>query len=511
MTERLARLTELQKDIQSAYGMWGTDELRDGCAAAAAVPDPGGRPDSLRSLAGCNAKAAQQVTEAYHVVEALVAKDFSGVWAGVTHVAANQALRAVADDLARTGDVLRRLAGLLEAHADVLQPALRGDRIGATLLGEAAEQAGAMSLGPIPDPSSYDGAAMRQVHQSAVAAVGYRVTYHEQVRDSGHQLTSTAYDLASWATAAKLAATGLSGLDVVVLGQAGLEGGEGTGILTAAMATRAKDAWATLSLDDLATMKGLLAQARSPEHRAYLMKTLGAGYSVAEVARFDALIADHADDPDWLRERLSPLTDPDGRVDFQGAQWTQGNHPTCVASSTVAARAQVDPLYALGLTTGGHPGDPAHDNPAAFAERLRTEQQSVYDGGRGWLDEINPFDTGMDWQQSRTVADEQIAAHTGVRYEVVEMEDTSARTSLLGDIERAVDEGYPVPLSTRDDKGGHQMMIIGHSGDQLQIYNPWGTTTWISEAEFVSGQMDKIHVDVPDNPRAVRMPQLPAR
>ncbi len=507
MSDRLPRLTQLQKDIQGAYGMWGTDELRDGCAAAAAVPDPGGQPDSLRTLAGCNAKAAQQVTEAYHVVEALLAKDFSGVWAGTTHIAANQALRAVTDDLARTGDVLRRLAGLLEAHADVLQPALRGDRIGATLLSEAAEQAGAMSLGPFPDPSAYDGAAMRQVHQNAVAAVGYRVTYHEQVRDSGHQLTSTAYDLASWATAAKLAATGLSGLDVVVLGRAGLDGGEGTGILTAAMATRAKDAWAALSLDDLATMKGLLAEARSPEHRAYLMKTLGAGYSVDEVARFNTLIADHADDAMWLREHLSPLDVDAGSVAFDGDQWSQGMHPTCVASSTVTARAQVDPLYALGLTTGGHPGDPAHDNGAAFAERLRDEQVRVYDGGRDWLADLLRVD-GMTDGQSEQIANEEIAARTGVRYENQEIDGPEARSSALGAIERAVDEGYPVPFSTDEGSREHQMVVIGHSGDQLQIYNPWGHTQWISEADFVAGRMDKVHVEVADNPVSIRLPQL---
>lgn len=67
---------------------------------------------------------------------------------------------------------------------------------------------------------------------------------------------------------------------------------------------------------------------------------------------------------------------------YEGREWTQGPHPTCVAASTVTARAMVDPLYALQLTTGGRPGDPAHDSPQAFEERLRDEQVRVYDGAR---------------------------------------------------------------------------------------------------------------------------------
>ncbi|MFF9555812.1 hypothetical protein ACF1DY_08320 [Streptomyces albus] len=37
----------------------------------------------------------------------------------------------------------------------------------------------------------------------------------------------------------------------------------------------------------------------------------------------------------------------------------EGN--TCVAFSTNTMHAQTDPVHALELTTGGHPGDPEHD------------------------------------------------------------------------------------------------------------------------------------------------------
>jgi hypothetical protein len=249
-------------------------------------------------------------------------------------------------------------------------------------------------------------------------------------------------------------------------------------------------------------MTGLLAAAYSPEHRAYLLKTLAAGYAVDEVAGFDQLIAGHGDDPEWLREHLSPLsmdvenptpgTQPSR---FGAAEWQQGPLPTCVASSTVTARAQVDPLYALALTTGGHPGDPQFDNPAAFADRLRDEQVQVYDDGRDWWQKTVRSE-GMTDEQSETIANEEIAPRTGASYEDVQTRDAASRASVLPQIERAVDEGRPVP----------QLLVIGHSGDRLQIYNPWGYTYWITEREFTDGHIDGIDPEIPREPTAVRLP-----
>jgi hypothetical protein len=253
----------------------------------------------------------------------------------------------------------------------------------------------------------------------------------------------------------------------------------------------------------------LLAAASSAQQRAYLLRALAAGYSVDEVARFNAMIDGH--DPGWLAAHLNPLT-MDGAVapgklmnSFEGRDWTQGSDPTCVASSTVTARAAVDPLYALQLTTGGHPGDHAFDNPKAFAERLKDEQFRVYDGDRHWYE--NWFNDGMTNEQSERVAEKEISAHTGAPYQNVEVSDTASRTATLRQAERAVDDGYPVPFSTFEGDRGHQMMIIGHSGDQVQIYNPWGYTFWLSEDDFTSGNVDRIDTDIPRLPGSIRLPQ----
>ena len=174
------------------------------------------------------------------------------------------------------------------------------------------------------------------------------------------------------------------------------------------------------------------------------------------------------------------------------------------------ARAQVDPLYALQLTTGGHPGDPGFDTPEAFAKRLHDEQTQTYDetrADRSWWDrQFNSHGDGLNDQEGLALSNENIAAHTGATYHDVPMADQQARADTLPAVERAVDNGYPVPLTVRDPEG-HALMVIGHSDGQLQIYNPWGSTFWVSEAEFVSGDVNNDEPGIPDRPTSVRLPQ----
>lgn len=78
-------------------------------------------------------------------------------------------------------------------------------------------------------------------------------------------------------------------------------------ILSESDAQRAARRLDQLSPDDRRKMDALLAGAKSPQERAYLMKTLAAGHSLDEVARFDTLIHDHGGDPIWLQNKLTPI------------------------------------------------------------------------------------------------------------------------------------------------------------------------------------------------------------
>jgi hypothetical protein len=515
----LERLERLQDDIHGAYGMWGADDLADACAAAAGVEGFGGNPETLRHIAKHYSETVWPTAQqAYHVIYAMQERGIDGVWTGDTKVSANDALRALMDNLCRALDVIRVLGNRLREHADLLEFELAADAGNADQLREAAAQARELTMmGFAPNPLTYDGAEMRDAHARGMVAIDGRVACHVAMRNGAEDFATFAHDLQSQARAGRLSGSPLSAVDELVIAEAGMNVNNGhEAVLTAAMDDRAATALSRMKDADRRRMTALLAAALSPEQRAYLLKALAAGYSVDDIARFDAMIAGHGNDPAWLDRHLSPLA-MDGESSggknfnaFGGKLWEQGPLPTCVAASTVAARAEVDPLYALQLTTGGHPDDPAFDNADAFAHRLRDEQVRVYDGGRTWWQDLWNSD-GMTDGQSKTIANEEIAPHTGVRYDNVEMKDQQSRETTMRAVERAVDDGYPVPVVTREGSEGHQMLVIGHSGDRLQIYNPWGYTYWVTEHEFVTGHVDGIDPDIPSTPTSVRLPQEAVR
>jgi hypothetical protein len=326
--------------------------------------------------------------------------------------------------------------------------------------------------------------------------------------ENARTLIETLHDMATKARTANIK-SGLSNLDNLLIATAG---GDESAILTPATEKRATAAMDAMSAADRERWGPMVTRAKSSEQQAYLMKALAAGYPLGEIARFDAMIAAHAENADWLNEHLNPL-DVDGTpkpgqqvITFDLASWNQGNYPTCVAASTIAARAQIDPLYALRLTTGGHPGDPAYDDPAAFVDRLRAEQSQIYDDQRGWWRDHFGTD-GLTDTDSTTIANQQLASRTGARYHDVPMNDRQARADAVPAVERAVDDGYPVPLTTWENDQGHGMVVIGHSDGQLQIYNPWGYSFWVSEQDFIGGDINAVDPDVPRTPTSVRLPQ----
>lgn len=279
-----------------------------------------------------------------------------------------------------------------------------------------------------------------------------------------------------------------------------------------------------MSARDRAAFDRMLADSKSPQERAYLVKALAAGHDLDAVSDFQGKI--HGKDPAWLQRHLTPVTtaadsmDDEGRAKdgrnvntdgqaFNGEQWKQEGR-TCVPSSTVGARAMVDPVYALGLT-GGSSGQ--EDDPEAFRDRLRAEQQRVHDEGDGSYEydfSLSRRPDGMDDDGASTVANKEISPHTGASYDFQQTQSADSRRDVLPDVEKSVAEGKPVPIIVEGYEGGdrsaHQMMIIGQEGDKLQVYNPWGTTTWVSEDDFVNGGMGKASDNSLPDAYAVQLP-----
>ncbi|CAM5682372.1 Peptidoglycan-binding domain-containing protein OS=Streptomyces glaucescens OX=1907 GN=SGLAU_14920 PE=4 SV=1 [Streptomyces glaucescens] len=113
----------------------------------------------------------------------------------------------------------------------------------------------------------------------------------------------------------------------------------------------------------------------------------------------------------------------------------------------------------------------------------------------------------MGQEGQERIADSTLGSATGDDYRRHDLDNDDERRAVLDDVQRAVAKGLPVPVDVSGDEGAHAMMIIGQEGDMLQIYNPWGTTTWVSEDDFVNGNMGKASNSELNNAYQVYVPE----
>ena len=508
MTERetAGRMARLRNEIYENSGFWGADDLEDAVISALNVPGPPGFGDTIEEMADAIKRSSVDVDNVLFAVKRLRGMVLPAAWSGDASVAAGTALKALERTLERTLDVFAEASRVLRDHAQNLENAQKRDRQGMGPLDSARDK-----LRGHTGWFDYDSDAVEAAHRLAISGINDRSGAANDARDSVESAAKTLRDLAGGARVSQLSGSNLDPVSELVIADAGGGGDADELILSPIMADRAQEAINRLNADDRQELDQLLSNARSPEEQAYILKAMGAGYNMDQVSKFDQMIHAHGDDPAWLKDRLSPLDNTDYSISDWGNQqtaptshgqtWTQGPHPTCVASSNVMARANVDPIYALQLTTGGHPGDPAYDNPADFSQRLRNEQERVYDGGRSWLDDAPLIGgDGMSSGQSEDIANEHIGPRTGVYYENEDMDNAAERRAALERAERAVDQGIPVPFATET----HEMLIVGHDGDMIQIYNPWGYTVWMREEDFINGNMGAVQQKTA--PAAIRLP-----
>lgn len=506
--DRKKQLDDLLDDVDQPGGLGGLlgrMKLASAIDEGLRFPEPEGDPEHIEGKANDYAKAARGVETAHGDIRAVGTAGLPSTWVGQAGSKASEVTNAAAysaDEMTRklqsAGEELRRLAAGIREAKSAHSTGMQALHTAANQLGEPAALA-----------SEDDAEKARSTARSGLQQLRAAVCRAE---DAGDTAARALRKLASEARAGKLDTGRLSAADRVVMADASAAGGprDENEILTAADLQRSGTYLDRMSADDRREVDTMLDGAKSPQERAYVMKAIATGHDVAEVRGFHDRIHRYGDDPMWLQQHLTPMVNRAGDSRRSGDQshvvrfgpkaWDQKGN-TCVAMSTVAAHAQTDPTYALKLTTGGRPGDPAHDNPEAFEHRLRAEEHRVYD-----VREDTGEDEGMTDDESEVVADSEIGSHTGGDYDNVDLKDSGDREDALPDIRRSVDEGKPVPVSVRGDDSGHQMMIIGEEGGKLQLYNPWGFTTWVDEGDFVRGDIaDAADSRVPE-PTSVRMP-----
>ncbi|MFE7107985.1 hypothetical protein ACFU98_14545 [Streptomyces sp. NPDC057575] len=98
---------------------------------------------------------------------------------------------------------------------------------------------------------------------------------------------------------------------------------------------------------------------------------------------------------------------------------------------------------------------------------------------------------GMGSEGQERINDTAVGSTTGSDYERQDLDSAADRRAVLTEAEKPVAQGRPVPVDVSGEEGAHAMTTIAQEGDMLQVHNPWGSTTWGSEDDFINGHMGK--------------------
>lgn len=469
-------------------------------------PAPTGSPSAINGQAAAYARTATQCGLVAKDIDAVATRSLPQAWQGAVAETATQAVQAVGADVQNVQLVLDKAVPALEHWAQTLAWAQATDTTGLAVLNAAKSSLGFLGVELWNLPAAA---------QQALDGVNMRIAAASAAQTTATSTASLLNQLADQARAERIAEDSMDPLSAVVLAGETNPGGsvDGGKILTENQLARGSQVLDGMSAADRATFQQLLAQCQSPEEAAYLWKALAAGHSLSQVQQFDAAIHPHGNDPAWLAGHLTPdfnngkngsETTAAAFLTYQGQQfgnldshgwgiYDQGGVNDCVAASTVVAQASVDPMTMLDLTTGGTAnGD---DSPAAFHQRMQKMFVSNYVEGQladGDLELYPKTDNGLGPSGENLLANQDLGPSTGAQYHYVSLDNDSDRQNALPGIEQAVDAGKPVPIDVTNGKEGHQLMIIGHDGDKLEVYNPWGYTSWVTESQFLNNQLGSL-------------------
>jgi hypothetical protein len=491
----LSQLQQWQSYLDGSF--FGTDDVGllvhiiDG---ALAVAPPDGSPAQIAELGSAYMQASSTCNTVNSDLTAVATNKLPAAWRGDVAETASQAVAALANEAFNAQNVLGFAGEALQTWAANLQQAQRQDQDGRDTLHSALSSAPHVS-------DEFGFPAMLAKARTGIAAM---VGAASLAQTEGEQTAALLTALAGEASAERLNASGLDALDAVVLAnELNDQSDGGGGILTAAEMTRASQLMSAMSGADLKQFEALLAGAKSPQEAAYLMKALAAGNSPSAVKQFDALIHPFGNDPAWLSKHLAPDLTSATYGGVANESWgkkgefsiyNQGPIGDCVSASVVVARANLDPVFMLKLTTGDQPGLPGADSPSAFFHRLQgsfISQWQVGQHSEGHPQVYPAFQGGLGQTGGNLLANSNLGTATGTSYQYVPLHGGSENAAILPRIMQAVSSGQPVPMGVTNGSSYHQVVIIGADSvnNDLQIYNPnAGSVSLVPLQQFINNQ-----------------------
>jgi hypothetical protein len=492
-------------------------------AISACADEPKGDPDKLDSAATAFTTMGGRCTTLAADVRTHANDKIPKAWTGDTGAKASDAVNAVADQIDLAPDAFAELATALRKHAGNLRDAKAKHSSSYEKLSGAAGHLIAHQRIPfthVEIPIGPNPAGIPAAIGDAISGLSGCIGAYQDEESTCHTVASTLRDVAGQARMSyvDISSGWISSVDAAVLADQMNGSGEWDGgILSDAQLQRATAQLAKLSPADQKKLITLMRNAKSDTERAYILKAFAAGHPVSDVTKFAGLI--HGKDAAWLNQHLSldATTDANGFLVYTDANGNQApvqqkDETTCGSTSVLMVRAMADPAYALWLTTGNKPNDPNATSQAAFAKRLADDEQHIHDTStQGQLPGMprTPWNDPNQWPEAggtppwgatKALNEYQHATGKSYGWHVVDDTDGSNVDGALSSVERSVDGGTPVPIYVGDGIPRHVVVVVGHKGDQLQIYEPSaGKITTVSESDFRDGHMDNAggwqHVD----------------
>ncbi|WP_429428333.1 hypothetical protein [Nocardia sp. GAS34] len=497
--------------------------LKSAVGAALAPPAPGGSPTQIYSAATAYRKAAERYGQAFDDLRRVHTTTLPAAWKSPAADKAAQHIQAVGIQIQNTVSAFGLVSEALMSWSDALQRAQSNDQHGRELLTQAGNvtEGRALGLGV--------GVSAGQALQLAADGCSLRQATALELLGAASTATMVLTQTTAYARAQKVVDAGP--LTATLLSTA--QNPDGTQILSLNAITVGEQRWEALSTADRTALEGLLASSVSSQEAAYMWKALAAGNSVKTIEAFDKAIRPHATSPQWLADHLTPdLAGQPGSswgsgdvswATYKGKSngqlgllsrfkdfalmedsdiYNQGKYGDCVAASTVVARANVDPVYMLGLTTGfgepvGSNPPPGDDSPAAFHARLQHAYIGEYRIGQAAEGDKPDLQTGIGSKGENVLANRLLAPATSTPYHYQSLSSPSSRAQALPEIEANAADGVPVPIDVQSSPGtptkdfeAHQVVVTGYKGGKLQIVNPWGfTQNDVDPSKFVDGKL----------------------
>jgi uncharacterized protein YukE len=496
----LPQLKAIQAALDSSWSLVEVPALVTIIDSALGIPGPDGSPAAISEQGHAYAQAGATAKNVATDLHDVARNKIPAAWRGVAADTASRTVDAATTDVDTTARVLVRAGHALATWSENLRSAQRHDHTGRAALSSAQDRLGSLSAVASGSGQHEDLSALRAAVDEARSGIALVVRGASVAREAGEAAASILRDLAGHGSAKR-------GYPLNSLKNVKNASSDGGGdILTSAELSRASAMLKDMTPAERAKFEALLTDAKSKPEAAFIVKALAAGNSLSAVEQFDKLIHTHGNNLTWLSQHLSPNLTTDTYDGQRYFYWpsahgdyyilSQGNVGDCVAASTVVALAKLDPVFMLKLTTGDHPGIRGSDSPTQFEHRLQHAYISQYqEGQRADGSPVYPHaNQGLTPPGETLLTNSDLGHATGLQYHYQTLDGSSDNQAVLPQIEKAVSSGQPVPIDIINASGtkAHQIMIIGQSGDKLQIYNPWGTTHWVTTQQFVNNQLGSV-------------------